>query len=322
MRRALSEELQRNPRLPHEIALVLANDIAKVAVPMVENSPVLTDIDLLAVMAKLSLDHQLAVARRRRLSERVSEALVETEKQPVVDTLVANTSAKMSPFTFHRIVPLFSTDEAVLENIVRRSSLPMRVVRELDRLLSGELHDELVRRHPRPKEINRDMVAKMSDEDILEFVDFDGEDGEVNDFIHEINRMGRLSPPLIVQSMCLGDFNFLVYAMSELAQVSTENADVLIFDPGRHGLKSLQKVTDFPPALISVIRLLAKISLKIGYRGNSVDHMRFYRNAMKKLDKKYNGQATRNLGGLLGSLAREHEKSDHSWPEVRSVAST
>ncbi len=92
--------------------------------------------------------------------------------------------------------------------------------------------------------------------------------------------------------------------MSELANVSIENADRLIFDTGPNGLDSLQRATDFPAGLISVMRLMAKLALKMGYGGGRIDHTRFYINAMKTLDKKFGGWATRNLGGLLNNLAQ------------------
>ena len=47
VRVALSEALQENPDVPHDVAATLARDIDEVALPMIEKSSVLTDEDLI-----------------------------------------------------------------------------------------------------------------------------------------------------------------------------------------------------------------------------------------------------------------------------------
>src|SRR6185312_2779981 len=50
VRRALAESLRRAVRLPRDVALRLAEDVEAVALPILTDSPVLTDDDLIAVM--------------------------------------------------------------------------------------------------------------------------------------------------------------------------------------------------------------------------------------------------------------------------------
>ena len=304
VRRILSEDLKLSSRVPHDIALVLAKDIPDVALPFLENSPVLSDTDLIEIVDSMESDHQLAVARRKHLSERVSVVLVETKKPPVVATLTKNPGAQIAPITYNRIIYIFPDNDLILGNIVRRSSLPKRTVRELFGHLSGELLSELGNRHSRPKEFDEDKIANMSDEDILEFVDIGDEPEDVDDLVHQINRIGRLSPTMIVQSMCLGDFSFFEHAMAELANIRCENAHKLIFDAGPLGLEALQSNTGFPKSLMDVVRLLVILAKDIEYHGGGPRyHSRFYRSAMKCLDEKYGNQASQNLSGFLNRLA-------------------
>ena len=49
VRCALSHHLRSATRLPHDVAVRLANDVEDVALPILKNSPVLSEADLLAV---------------------------------------------------------------------------------------------------------------------------------------------------------------------------------------------------------------------------------------------------------------------------------
>jgi uncharacterized protein (DUF2336 family) len=75
VRRLLAECLKHAPVLPRDIALALATDKAEIAVPFIEDSPVLGEHDLLAILHDHPGPHRHAIARRRDLPERVSDAL-------------------------------------------------------------------------------------------------------------------------------------------------------------------------------------------------------------------------------------------------------
>jgi uncharacterized protein (DUF2336 family) len=75
VRRLLAECLKDAPLLPRDIALALATDKAEIAVPFIEDSPALGELDLLAILRDHPGPHRLAIARRRDLPKGVSDAL-------------------------------------------------------------------------------------------------------------------------------------------------------------------------------------------------------------------------------------------------------
>src|SRR5258707_4177345 len=88
VRRLLAECLKHAPALPRDIALALATDQAEIAVPFIEDSPALGEHDLLAILHDYPGAHRLAIARRRALPERVSDALRRCgDAAPVTATL-------------------------------------------------------------------------------------------------------------------------------------------------------------------------------------------------------------------------------------------
>ena len=68
VRETLSEQLKTSKILPHDIAIVLANDVESVALPILEFSEVLTDADLVEIVKSKVAPQQSAVARRERRS--------------------------------------------------------------------------------------------------------------------------------------------------------------------------------------------------------------------------------------------------------------
>ena len=75
VRRTLAVTLKNSPNLPREIALKLAQDVEAVAVPILKNSPVFTDTDLVDILLASSPEKQVAIAERETLSEDVTEVI-------------------------------------------------------------------------------------------------------------------------------------------------------------------------------------------------------------------------------------------------------
>jgi len=130
VRETLAIELCRCPFLPHRIARTLAADVARVALPVIEFSEVLTEGDLLAVIRSRTTTKQLAVARRRHLPEGASDALVDAGNKAVVIALLSNDDAAVGAPAMHRILDRFGHDEAVQEPLVRRRVLPAAIAED------------------------------------------------------------------------------------------------------------------------------------------------------------------------------------------------
>lgn len=73
VRRALSERLAGEPDAPSELISALANDEIEVAYPVLSKSNALHDAELIEIIHQRTLEHQLAIAVRERVSRSVSE---------------------------------------------------------------------------------------------------------------------------------------------------------------------------------------------------------------------------------------------------------
>ena len=104
VRKVLSERLAGADWAPAALVNVLALDEIEIARPILASSPVLQDDDLLRVLIEASLEHQIAVARRPRISGRVADAVIERGEPIVLTALATNRTAEISPDGLRRLV--------------------------------------------------------------------------------------------------------------------------------------------------------------------------------------------------------------------------
>jgi len=96
IRLRLSEKLATAAWAPATLVNVLALDDIEIAAPIIAQSPVLGDHDLIRILVESTLDHQIAVARRGRISTAVVEAILQQDEPAVLTALAANDSALIS----------------------------------------------------------------------------------------------------------------------------------------------------------------------------------------------------------------------------------
>ena len=99
VRRVLAAKLAGWPDAPEDLVLMLANDEIEVAHPILVHSEVLKDPELIEIVQHRTMEHQVAIAMRPRVSEQVSDALVETTNEKVITTLLSNQNAMISNST-------------------------------------------------------------------------------------------------------------------------------------------------------------------------------------------------------------------------------
>lgn len=106
VRQILAEALQDVAGAPAPVIRKLAFDTELVvAGPILENSPVLTDEDLMEIIERGSTTGRLSfISKRKDVTEGVSEAIVATADEYAVALLLANPSAQIRETTLDRVV--------------------------------------------------------------------------------------------------------------------------------------------------------------------------------------------------------------------------
>lgn len=274
VRRALSESLRRAKRLPHDLALRLAEDVEAVALPILTESAVLTDSDLIAIIHRGSVAKQAAIAGRPGVSEQVSDVLITVAPEAAVTVLMGNSLARISEESLGKVVDRFSNSEAVKESLAKRERLPAAVTERLVEIVSERLRDYLVSHHELPPALAADMVLQSRERALLSMTT-GSSDQELLELVKQMNLNRRLTPFLILRSLCLGDIGFFEASMAIMAQISLANARALIHDGGARGLESLYTKAGLPSRLFPAMRVAVNVVKGTTYDGEVRDLERF-----------------------------------------------
>ena len=144
VRRTLAERLAAEPDAPSELITQLANDEIEVAYPVLVKSSVLQDAELIEIIHQRTLEHQLAITTRERLSRTVSDALVNTGHTDVIKALLENHGAEIGHATMEFLVEQSKRIDAYQNPLVARPDLPGELAKRMYWWVSAALRRHLV----------------------------------------------------------------------------------------------------------------------------------------------------------------------------------
>ena len=140
VRAAVTELVAEQSDIPRQLILRLAQDMAMaVAEPVLRGSPLLTEEDLLALIAETPVPETLAaIARRPNLPERPCDAIAARAEELPVSALLANATARIREATLIAIAASAAAHPNWQAALARRPALTASVVRSLRELLAEE----------------------------------------------------------------------------------------------------------------------------------------------------------------------------------------
>jgi uncharacterized protein (DUF2336 family) len=153
VRAALSEAVAGLADAPRELILRLASDTAlPVAGPVLKLSPLLTEADLLALVAEPPAPFtRRLVAARPMLPEPVAEAVAASDDVRAIAALLANGSAAVREATLDRLAAGADARPSWQAALVRRPQLPPHIARALSAMLAAHLLAVLAERPDLPE---------------------------------------------------------------------------------------------------------------------------------------------------------------------------
>ncbi len=260
IRKALAERLSRTPAAPHEVIVALANDEIDVARPILLRSEALLDVDLIEIIHHRTLEHQLAVAMRRNLSEQVSDALAETANQDVIKTLLENQDAQISAATMAHLVEQSRRVDSFQEPLVRRQDLPPRLARKLYFWVSAALRQHIMENFDIEVATLDDAVEGAAQDAAAAFAADAA--AAVADSPPSLARRlldaRQITPRLLVQTLRQGEIPLFESLLAELSGLRLHLVRRLLFEPGGEGLAVCCRGLDIDKPTFATIFLLSR----------------------------------------------------------------
>jgi len=146
IRRRLAEKLSTAAWAPPALINVLALDEIEIAGPIIAQSPVLKDHDLLRLLVEATVEHQIEVARRPKLGPPVVAAILQQAEPAVVTALAGNQAVELSPHDMSQLVAASRRVAGLRAPLSRRPELTEDLARQLYIWVGQSLRTALVGR--------------------------------------------------------------------------------------------------------------------------------------------------------------------------------
>lgn len=242
IRRKLSERIANFKDVPLDLAKILVNDEIEVAYPLLSQSKVLRDMDLIEVIRHRTLEHQLAVAIRERVSEKVSDALVETGEESVIRTLLKNSGAEISNKTMAYLVEQSRRVDSFREPIVHREDLDPKLAKRMFLWVSAAMRQFIIQNYKLDDATVDDLLEEVARETAQAH---DGERASSSsELAKSLEEEGMVSNKMLVRALKQGEIPLFVSLFCRRSQLRETLVLRILFEPGGEGLAIACKALD------------------------------------------------------------------------------
>jgi uncharacterized protein (DUF2336 family) len=235
VRKALAEKLSASPQAPREVITILANDEFDIASPILLNSTILEDEDLMEIVRHRTISHRLAIAMRRSLSERVSDQLVATQSVDVIKALLENHGACISTATMSYLVDQSETQDAYHEPLLRRVDLPADLAKRMYYWVSAALRQFIVDNFsvdPVELDLTLSSIARKAAHEVPAHAP----DEPATNLARQLAERQDLTPDIIVETLRRGETPLFEAMLGQAVGLKPILARKLIYDSSGQGL--------------------------------------------------------------------------------------
>jgi uncharacterized protein (DUF2336 family) len=302
VRRTLAVTLRNSHILPREIALKLARDIEAVAIPVLQDSPVFTDEDLIELVLAVTAAKQAAIANRESLSITLTEVISEHGAVEAVRVVTKNEGAEFSDKAYDDTLRRFGQDELVQTGLIKREFIPTHIAEKMVSLVSGQLFDLLVNRHELPAQMAIDLAGSARERATIDLVEQAGRTHDLPRFVSQLNLNGRLGHSLIMRALCCGQMPFVEHALAELSGVGHQRVWLMIHDAGPLGLQAVFDRAGMPRKMLPAFRAAVNVFHETTHDGGANDRARFRARMIERVLTQFQAIPKEDLEYLLEKL--------------------
>jgi uncharacterized protein (DUF2336 family) len=233
VRRALADRLADQKTAPRDLVRALANDTIEVAHPLLVNSEVLLDLELIEIIRNRTLEHQLAIAIRKSLSEEVAEALVGTDNADVIKTLLENHHAQISQKTMEYLVEQSQRVDTYQNPLLRRPELDSQLAKRMYWWVSAALRAYILEHFEiDPSELDETMETAVQDLTSGPI----GAPPKAVELADRLSEHSQITPTLILQTLRDGEVALFAALFARFTGVRLQLVHRMLFEAGGEGL--------------------------------------------------------------------------------------
>ncbi|MEM7169995.1 MAG: DUF2336 domain-containing protein [Pseudomonadota bacterium] len=258
LRQQLGERLAKIQNVPADLIVALANDQIEVARPILLHSQMLLDGELMDIITHRGRQHQLAIARRRDLSETVSDGLVDTQDEDVITALLRNQGARISETTMAYLVDQSQRVDSFQEPLVRRSDLSDVLAKRLYWWVAASLRETLLSSYDIDPTDLDDAIEDSAEEVAPVLVEKSQELTSAAELARQIAEQEPISADTIIKVLRQGEIALFEALLGEACALPSPQLQRVVYAPKGDGITVLCRALRFPKQSFATIFMLSR----------------------------------------------------------------
>jgi uncharacterized protein (DUF2336 family) len=219
-RAAFGHRLATMPNAPPKVMRELAMDNAiEVAGPVLMHSEQIDDVTLVESARTKSQDHLLAISRRKMLTEKVTDVLVDRGNQQVALSTAGNLGAAFSEFGYSTLVRRSQGDDELAQCVWSRPEIPRQHLLKLFADASESVRLTLEATDRRKAGLIREMVAQASNQIQTKAREDSAEYAAAYIQVQDLRKAGKLDETRLATFAQEGKFDETAIALSLLCDL-------------------------------------------------------------------------------------------------------
>ncbi|TNE37482.1 MAG: DUF2336 domain-containing protein [Alphaproteobacteria bacterium] len=302
VRRAISEAVRDCEFLPRDLALRLARDIDEVSLPLVEQSPLFTDEDLLEFLQSASDAKQTAIAGRHHTGRHVNRWIAENGCYPAVQVSLTNETALIGEEGYSKIIDRFGTVETIQKLMIRRNYLPNRVIGRLCDMVSDEYKKVLEEKARMSERTSPRMIVNAREKALCKSLNRRMTDHEQRKMCISLHRDGRLTATLMLRCLLTDNHSFFAAALGYRSGISKKRVISLTSGRGYLGLQRLYERAELSPYLYTAVRTTLEEMRRAAHYHPRADKDNFRQRMIDQIADDYGWEDGLSLEDLMEKL--------------------
>ncbi len=231
---AFGETLAAVANAPPKITRTLAlDDSIDVAGPVLRRSDCLDDETLITGAKTKGQDHLLAISQRKRLSEDVTDVLVERGDQKVVISTAANAGARFSDFGYSTLVTRSENDSELALLVWARPEIPREYLLNLFETASEMVRLKFESADRGKADVVRGMIKQAADQIQTKLRDHSSNYAAARAYVEQLHKNGELTEAQVCEFAELRKFDETAAALSLLIDLPVGAVErALVHDTG------------------------------------------------------------------------------------------
>lgn len=270
VRQAIAWQIAHSPLLTPDIADHLAKDVGTVAFPILRYAP-LPDEILIDALDNAEPRKAIAIAGRKQLSSKVSDAVISTDNVKAITVLMGNATAQVTDTALKSVLDRYGLITAVSNAMAHRPELTADLVERLVGLVSLNVRNYLVETHKLPPDRIDQLVRQGREAAMVELIQpISDRIDQIEPFLRRLDEKEQLTPSFLFRALCAGELAIFRIGLAVRGRLPMLAIDELLRDRGPLGLPALMRRCDIQMSLLPAFKAALHVWRESQYNGEAI----------------------------------------------------